>query len=67
LAMFLLIAGKGKNILLLLPIILNWLTLLAFTPMAFGFRYVFYYLLCLPVIIALLPTIFSNKHEESVN
>ena len=66
LTMFLLIAGKGKNILLLLPILLNWLTLLAFTPMAFGFRYVFFYLLCLPVIFALLPTIFSNKHEESV-
>lgn len=67
LAMFLLIAGKGKNILLLLPILLNWLTLLVFTPMAFGFRYVFYYLLCLPVIFAMLPTIFSNKREERVN
>lgn len=60
------VARKIKYILLLLPILFNWLILMFFTPIAFGFRYVYYYLLIIPLIILLLPTIFEGSSSSIV-
>ena len=59
-ALIFIISKKAKYILLLLPMLLNWLTIIVFTPVAFGFRYVFYYLLIIPVLLLLIPSIFKK-------
>lgn len=59
----LLAAKKGRYTLLMMPILLNWLIIMVFTPIAFGFRYVFYYLLIIPLLIFLLPGILKEKTQ----
>lgn len=48
----------------LLPVVLNWLTLMAATPIAFAFRYVYYYLLILPLLLPLMQLAFRKERGE---
>ena len=57
-------AGKRRYILITLPMLLNWAVLMLCTPIAFAYRYVFYYMLSVPVLICLLPGILHRKTEK---
>ena len=64
-AVLFLVSGKQKYCLLLMPMLLNWMTIMVATPIAFAFRYVFYYLLAFPALFALLPTLYRQNLKES--
>ena len=42
---------RNKNLLILLPALLNWLTLMVATPIAFTLRYVYILVLIIPLTI----------------
>ncbi len=56
---------KGGFALVFLPVILNWLTLMAAAPIAFAFRYVYYYLLILPLVFPILMFVFCPSGKEA--
>ena len=60
-ALLLILAKKSRYLIVLLPMIFNWLVILFLTPIAFGMRYVFYYFLIVPVVLALIPEIVEDK------
>ncbi len=45
------LSGNAKYILITIPMLANWGTLIVCTPIAFAYRYVFYYLLSIPVLL----------------
>ncbi|WP_329886239.1 hypothetical protein [Pseudoramibacter faecis] len=56
-----------KYILIVLPMLLNWLTVMISAFIAFAFRYVLYYLFAFPVLLALFPLIVqtsATSHRE---
>ena len=58
------VSGKRKYCLLLLPMLYNWLTIMVAAPIAFAFRYVFYYLLTFPVVISLLLILYRGNNQK---
>ena len=61
----LIIKGKTKYIISLLPAILTWMTIMISTPVAFSLRYVFVLVYALPIMLAI-PAIASkdDKNEQ---
>lgn len=57
---------KTKYIICLLPPIINWITIIILTPVAFSLRYVFVLAYALPLLIVL-PLISNRKTEGSFN
>ncbi len=47
------LSGNAKYILITFPMLANWGTLMICTPIAFAYRYVFYYLLSIPVLLVI--------------
>ncbi|WP_026665255.1 DUF6020 family protein [Butyrivibrio sp. FC2001] len=46
--------GKKRYVIILFPMLLNWVVIMMATPIAFAFRYVYYYLMEFPVLMVLL-------------
>lgn len=67
LSIFLLIINKNyKYILVLLPCIIGWVSIMIATPVAFSLRYVFMLAYALPLMI-MLPMLVKNQKEEGEN
>ena len=59
-ALMLIVRKKYKHLLLLMPCTIVWLTLMISAPVAFAFRYVFMYVMCLPFFLVL-PMLSGKK------
>lgn len=55
--LLLILPDSKKYILMVSPMLLNWLTIMISVPIAFAFRYVLYYLFAFPLLLALFPLI----------
>lgn len=65
-ALFLIVNKKGKYMMVFSPIYLNWLTIMVAVPLAFAFRYVFYYILIFPLAIVITIMIFAPKDNLNI-